>query len=414
MATKTLPVKTIKQQNLGISTILAFALIPLSGFATDIYIPSLPNMAVSLGVDDVKVQLTLSLFLISYGISQLFIGSVLDSFGRYRICLVSLFVFALSSIVIATTHNIYVIYAMRIIHGLTVGAIVVSKRAFFVDIYKGEKLKHYLSLFTIIWSAGPIIAPFIGGHFQDHFGWESNFYFLAAFALIIAALEIFFSGESLQYAIDFRIRSIVKIYVSMIRTASFSLGILMLGFAYCMVMMYNMTGPFIVEHHFNLSPVVAGYTSLFLGLAWMVGGFTGKATINKPFVGKMVMNLRLQLLAAIAMLFVLMAVDNLYVLIFFAFLIHIGAGYTYNNYFTYCLGKFPANAGIAGGLTGGVTYVIVSFLSYGIIYLFPAKDGVNLSYSYLLLIILSILVMYFVVRLNRKDKEQSFSKQQTV
>ena len=34
----------IKEKNQKIATILAFALIPLSGFATDIYIPSLPTM----------------------------------------------------------------------------------------------------------------------------------------------------------------------------------------------------------------------------------------------------------------------------------------------------------------------------------------------------------------------------------
>ncbi|WP_431217207.1 hypothetical protein ACQ86N_23335 [Puia sp. P3] len=37
--------RIIKENHQGISTILAFALIPISGFATDIYIPSLPAMA---------------------------------------------------------------------------------------------------------------------------------------------------------------------------------------------------------------------------------------------------------------------------------------------------------------------------------------------------------------------------------
>lgn len=32
--------KTLKHENVGISTFLAFALIPISGFAMDVYIPS--------------------------------------------------------------------------------------------------------------------------------------------------------------------------------------------------------------------------------------------------------------------------------------------------------------------------------------------------------------------------------------
>ena len=155
---------------------LAFVLMPLSGFATDIYLPSLPSMAGSMHVSNLQVQFTLSLFLISYGVAQLFIGSVLDSFGRYRLSLISLLIFALASLVIACTHSIYLVYGMRVVHGIAVSAIVVSKRAYFIDLYTGDRLKHYLSLYTIIWSTGPIMAPFIGDYLEQAFGWQSNFY----------------------------------------------------------------------------------------------------------------------------------------------------------------------------------------------------------------------------------------------
>ncbi|MBP0661975.1 hypothetical protein, partial [Mycobacterium tuberculosis] len=64
-------------------------------------------------------------------------------------------------------------------------------------------------------------------------------------------------------------------------------------------------------------------------------------------------------------------IENIFILTFFAFLVHVGAGFAFNVYFTYCLGKFPRNAGIASGLTGGTMYVIVSILSYGMVYLIP-------------------------------------------
>ncbi|MFC4211443.1 MFS transporter [Pedobacter lithocola] len=404
MLTKATNVKYIKEENQRISTLLAFALIPLSGFATDIYIPSLPTMAGEMQVSSVQVQLTLSIFLISYGISQLFIGSILDSFGRYKIGLISLVIFAVASIIIAITHNIYLIYLMRVIHGLTVGAIVVAKRAYFVDLFSGDKLKHYLSLFSIIWSTGPIIAPFIGGYLQTAFGWESNFYFLAGFALIFAVLEFIYSGETLKNFSNFQLKTILNVYLNMIKTASFTLGIVMLGLAYCMVMVYNMTGPFIIEHELHFSPVIAGYSSLILGFAWMVGGFIGKATINKPFFKRLLINSLLQVVFVILMIISINFISNIWSLIFFAFIIHIGAGFTFNNYFTYCLSKFPNNAGIAGGLTGGITYVIVSFLSYGIVNLFPAKDERNLSFSYIVMIMLSVLVMFLIMKTRKKDE----------
>lgn len=405
MSTNKREVKRIKEKHQHISTILAFMLIPLSGFATDIYIPSLPDMGLSMHISSIQVQLTLSIFLISYGVSQLFIGSILDTFGRYNFCLTSLILFAASCVVIANTHNIYLIYLMRVIHGITIAMIVVAKRAYFVDMFSGDKLKSYLSIFTIIWSTGPIIAPFIGGYLQSSFGWESNFYFLAGFAVIMAILEYLFSGETLKQSTEFNIAKITRIYIHMIRTASFTLGLFMLGFGYCMVMVYNMTGPFIIEHQLMLTPVVVGYCSLILGFAWMVGGFIGKATVKQPFYTKLVINTALQLLFVTAMIVSLSFMVNLYTLVFFAFIIHVCAGYTYNNYFTYSMSKFPQNAGIAGGLSGGIVYIIVSFLSYGIIYFIPAKDERNLSHSYLILILLSALVMFIIYRMNKKSKQ---------
>ena len=396
--------KEIKKHHQGIATFLAFALIPLSGFATDVYLPSLPNMANQLHISELQVQLTLSFFLISYGVSQLFIGSFLDSFGRFKISFYSLLILAASCILVANTHNIYLIYLMRVVHGITVSAIVVSKRAYFVDLFTGEKLKHYLSLFTIIWSTGPIVAPFVGGYLEKSFGWESNFYFLAIFALAFALLEYLFSGETLKNFQEFRIKKIANIYKEMILTTSFTLGIVMLGLAYSMVMVFNMTGPFIIQHHLNLSVVYAGYGSLILGIAWMIGGFIGKATIDKPFFKRLSVNLLAQMAFVIVMILSLSFINNIYSLVGFAFLIHIGAGFTFNNYFTYCLARFPKNAGISGGLTGGLAYVMVSFLSYFIIEFFPAKDETNLSYSYFMLIIASVFIMFLIYFLDKKRK----------
>lgn len=398
--------KQLNPANQGAATILAFALIPLSGFATDVYIPSLPTMAKELAVTDLQVQLTLGVFLISYGVAQLFIGSLLDSFGRYKIGLFSLLIFALASVVIANTANIYLIYAMRIVHGITVGAIVVSKRAFFVDVFSGDKLKNYLSMFSIIWATAPIIAPFVGGYLQSWFGWQSNFYFLAAFAMVILVLELLWSGETITQKMEFSLRKIASVYANMVGTASFTLGIVMLALSYGMVMIYNMTGPFVIEHELGLSPIVAGYSSLLLGGAVMVGGLLGKATINKPFIAKLTVNLGLQLLFVVAMLLSINYVSNLYSMVFFAFLIHASSGYTFNTFFTFCLSRFPKNAGIAGGLTGGINYVIVSFLSYGVIALIPAKDEQNLALSYALLIGMSLLIMLLLYKIVGKKMQE--------
>lgn len=392
---------TIKESNRAVASFLAMALLPLSGFATDIYLPSLPVMATGMHISSIQVQFTLTLFLISYGLTQLFVGSLLDSFGRYRIGMGCLIIFAASCIVIAVTKNIYVIYAMRILHGITIGTVIVGKRAYFIDLFTGDKLKHYLSLFSIIWSTGPIVAPFIGGYLQAKFGWESNFYFLAFFAIVLVILDYFFSGETLPQRFPFKMKSIARVYLKMLSTSDFTLGLVMCGLAYCMVIMFNLTGPFIIEHKMGLSPVVAGYCSLLLGLAWMGGGLVGKATITKPFFKRMVVNISFQVLFVLAMLLAAKYITDLFPLLLFAFIIQFASGYTFNNFFTYCLSRFPKNGGIASGLSGGTSYIVISICSTVILFFNPEQGVINLSISYAILIAISIIVM-IVLGLGKK------------
>lgn len=160
-------------------------------------------MAAQLKVSELDIQSTLTVFLISYGLTQLFVGSLLDSFGRYRIGLVSMVLFSATCFVIAMSHSLEIIYLMRIIQGMTAATIIVAKRAYFVDVYKGEKLKHLLSLFTIIWSLGPITAPFIGGYLETIFGWESNFILLGVLVMVCTVLDFIYSSETLNKAIKF-------------------------------------------------------------------------------------------------------------------------------------------------------------------------------------------------------------------
>jgi Bcr/CflA subfamily drug resistance transporter len=388
--------KTLKEKNQFIATILAFAVIPMSGLATDIYLPSMPSMAAELHKSEASIQLTLSIFLISYGLTQFFAGSIVDSFGRYRVSMLSLALFVVSFIITATTKDIMMIYAMRVLQGILSGFAVVSKRAFFVDVYEGEKRKHYLSIMTIVWSVGPIIAPFIGGYLQKHFGWQSNFYVLAGYSFLLLILEFLFSGETLKKRNPFHIDFLIKEYNSMFKTKDFFYGMLMCGLSYSIVMFFNLCGSFIIEHKMGYSEVVAGSVSLILGFAWMTGGFLGKALINKAFLPKIRYANFVQIVLIILMFATSYFASNIYSLVIFAFLIHVTAGFIFNNYFAYCIGRFPNSAGIAGGLTGGIAFIITSAISYGIVSMIKPEIQLQVAEGYFILGVLGLLILSMI------------------
>ncbi len=388
--------RMLKEKNKFIATILAFAMIPMSGLATDIYLPSMPSMATELHQPESNIQLTLSIFLISYGITQFFAGSIVDSFGRYRISMASLALFIVSFLITATTQNIFVIYAMRVLQGILSGFAVVSKRAFFVDVYEGDERKHYLSIMTIVWSVGPIIAPFIGGYLQKIFGWQSNFYVLAGYSLVLLIFELIFSGETLKKRNPFNVEFLLKEYDTMFKAKDFFYGMVMCGLSYSMIMFFNLCGSFIIEHKMGYSEVVAGYVSLILGFAWMAGGFLGKALINKAFLPKIRNANFIQLLLIVLMFIASYFSNNIYSLVAFAFVIHVTAGFIFNNYFSYCIGRFPNSAGLAGGMTGGVVFIITSAISYGIVALIKPQVQLEVAEGYFVLGILGLFILSMI------------------
>lgn len=390
--------RNLKENHQGFNTLLALSLIPLSGFATDIYLPSLPAMAKDLQVSASAVQLSLVFFMFSLGVSQIFIGSILDSFGRFKISIASLAVFSITSFIIALVPNIYVIYAMRIIQGIVIAFIVVSKRAYFIDLYSGEKLKNYISLFSIIWACAPIMAPFLGGYLQNSFGWKSNFYFLGGLSLLFLILELLYSGETLKYFHPFKLKSITQTYSGMLKTVDFTFGLFILGICFGLVVIYSLSSPFIVERVFGYSAVTTGYSSLLSGLSVMAGGIIAKSLIQKPLAKKVTIAIILQITLVLLMIFTASVESNIYTLIGFTMGINVCGGFIFNIIYGYCLSRFSKNAGVESGLTGGVTYMVSSVFSYGFVNLYAVKSQLLLGVANIsLIMVISIL---FIV-LNR-------------
>lgn len=395
-------VKRLPEKNRRIATVLAFFLIPLSGLITDIYLPSMPHMAADLHQPEGAIQFTLTLFLVSYGVAQFVTGSLIDSFGRYRLTLISLILFVLSNLLIAVTDDIYWIYAMRIVQGIATGFIVVSKRAFFVDVYKGDERKHYLSMMSIVWSSAPVLAPFIGGYLQKYFNWQANFYVLAGYGLVMLLLEWIFSGETNPVWRRFHLSSLLNDYKTMLRSRVFVKGLLICGFCYGTTMLFALSGAFIIEHKMGYSEVVAGYASLWMGLAWMAGGFLGKATLNRPLLPKLKLANLLHVAFALLMVGSAFYISNLMSLLAFAFLIHMCVGFIFNNYFAVCLGYFPDMAGLTSGMSGGSVFIITSVTSYAMVGLFHPKMQPELGLTYTIMALLITAILH--VFLNKKLK----------
>lgn len=116
--------------------------------------------------------------------------------------------------------------------------------------------------------------------------------------------------------------------------------------------------------------------------------------IQKPFFKKLVIVNGIQLVSVIALLLLTGFYQSLATLLLFVFLLHSGAGFIFNSFFSYCLIRFPQYAGKASGLVGGgfsvVTSIFSSLLVNGIF--INSQVWLGIAYGVLAVFVLALLV----------------------
>ncbi|HEX6430041.1 MAG TPA: MFS transporter, partial [Niastella sp.] len=284
---------------------------------------------------------------------------------------------------------------------------------FFVDVYSGEQLKKYTSLFSVIWAIGPIVAPFLGGFFQTTWGWESNFIFLGIFSFAFFLIEVMIGGESQKVAQPFSIKGILGSYGKMIKTVDFSAGMIILGLAYAMILLYGMASPFLIEQRLHLSPKVTGYCALFSGVSVMIGGTLSRILIKKPFVKKLILASSLQLVAVAMLIFLTFYYQSLPTLLLYVFLLHSTGGFIFNNLMSYTLIRFPEYAGKAAGLVGGGFSVVTSILSSVLVNTLSITNQTILGVAYAVLAVGLFLIIVKTKWVVNEDARAGENKQRT-
>ncbi len=155
-------------------------------FSIDTIFPAFPQLAQRLGVEQVAVQQTVSVYLLAYAVMSLAHGALSDAFGRKRVILGGLVVFVLASAGCALSRNLGTLLAFRALQGFSAGAGMIVGRAVIRDLYEGHLAQKLMSQVSMIFGIAPAIAPIIGGWILGSgAGWPVIFWFLVVFAALL-------------------------------------------------------------------------------------------------------------------------------------------------------------------------------------------------------------------------------------
>lgn len=187
----------LKPDTIAMTAALAL-LTALSPLSTDMYLPSLPQIARDLRTSAAGAQLTLSAFLLGFAVGQFVYGPVSDKLGRKPVLMVGLGIFVLASVACTFAPTIETLVIARFAQALGASGPIVLARAMVRDLYEGPRAGQELSRMGSIMGLVPAVAPVLGGVLHDWAGWRSTFAVTTVLGLALAGMAFLALPETLR------------------------------------------------------------------------------------------------------------------------------------------------------------------------------------------------------------------------
>jgi len=147
----------------------------LGPLSTEAQVPALQDIAIDLNTTSQWVQLTITIYMLSFGASQLFFGTLSDMYGRRKTLIAGLVIYVLTNVGCALAPNIAALNIFRAVQAMGSGAGMVIVYAIARDVFKQDDRTRVLG---ILGGLRPIViaaSPVFGGSVTAFLGWRYIF-----------------------------------------------------------------------------------------------------------------------------------------------------------------------------------------------------------------------------------------------
>ena len=118
----------------------------------------------------------MSVYLLMCTISMPIYGRLADAWGRKRVLLWSIAIFAIASVLAASSQSMWQLIVFRGFQGLGAGGIMPVVLTILGDIFTIEERARIQGWFSAVWGGSSLAGPAIGALLVDTFGWRSIFF----------------------------------------------------------------------------------------------------------------------------------------------------------------------------------------------------------------------------------------------
>ncbi|MBO9446590.1 multidrug effflux MFS transporter [Ruegeria sp. R14_0] len=326
----------------------------LSALSLNLFLPSLPNMALHFQADYKVMQLSIALYLLVNAVLQILIGPLADKAGRRPVLLWGLALFLIATLGCIYAPNIEIFLAFRMCQAVVVVGMVLS-RAAVRDMYDQDQAASMIGYVTMGMAVVPMIGPAIGGLLEESFGWKANFWLPFALGVLTLILTYSDFGETSAKSGKSLVQQFRE-YPELLRSPRFWGYSLSSALSSGAFFAYLGGAPFIGTELFGLSAAEVGIYFGAPAVGYFVGNFVSGRYSVRFGVNRMVLWGCWLNAGGVAMSAVLFLAGFGTALSFFGFMtfVGIGNGMTIPNATSGALSVRPHLAATASGLSGAI------------------------------------------------------------
>jgi MFS transporter, DHA1 family, multidrug resistance protein len=254
-------------------TALLAALTAIGPLTTDMYLPSLPDIARIFQVSAAQVQLTISSYLVGFAAGQLIYGPLSDRYGRKPVLLgANVLFFVATALCAAAPSNTLLIVARALQAVGGCGGIVLA-RAIVRDLYSGSRAGRELSLIASVMALAPVIAPLIGGVLHSAFGWRSSFILLAVFGIALTAAVWRSLPETMEKSgrEPTSLTSTIRVFGRFLADTNFVANMGLVVFSFGGLFAWISGTSFVLQNLYGLGPIEFGVAFAIGSVGYMSG-----------------------------------------------------------------------------------------------------------------------------------------------
>ncbi|MBI2742836.1 MAG: MFS transporter [Chlamydiales bacterium] len=273
------------KQKRPLSVPILMMLASFASVSAVLFTPALPEIRMKLQMSQAQVQLTMTAFLIGYALGNLPYGPIANRFGRKPAIYLGglIAVIGCLLIVLVNSRELFWLFILgRFL--MAIGSAVGMKVAFTMvgDVCDQTEATRKISSFIYAFALGPCAAIAIGGALTLHFGWQSCFYLLAGYSLLVCLLSALLP-ETLAER-DTKALNFVKIkegYLEKFRNKKLISCALIMGCMSAITYLFATEAPFIGIEEIGLTPYAYGLLTFIPAMGMIVGSLITRLLAGK-------------------------------------------------------------------------------------------------------------------------------------